>query len=161
MQCGCYINYNIYISQRITQTYTDRTHTHSDLHRHTQTYTDPHILPHTHTRALTYTNSHRFTHTYKFIDGLSHNCSHTRHNVFCLPLMSVLCEKSQPPAIHPQGWTQFVCTASGRYYIACTASVLDAVEIRFYEQQCQPSKDCMARFPKTENWTTSLGERVA
>ena len=31
-----------------------------------------------------------------------------------------------------------VCTASG-YHTICTSSIVEAVAVRFYEQQCQPS----------------------
>ena len=42
----------------------------------------------------------------------------------------------------------------------CTASVVDAVVVRIYKQQCQPSSGCAwPAYPKTENRASIAGGR--
>ena len=66
--------------------------------------------------------------------GLSHNFTCVR-SVDCCCLSTSLCVIGR---VRSSRHTSTVCAASSRYYTACTASVVDAVAFRFYEQPMYP-----------------------
>ena len=66
--------------------------------------------------------------------GLSHKFTCVR-SVDCCCLSTSLCVIGR---VRSSRHTSTVCAASSRYYTACNASVVDAVEFRFHEQPMDP-----------------------